>query len=72
MDLELKRSKLMDTIDDNSIVVLFSGSSKFGVGDERLPFSVDRNFYYFTNLDRENMVFIGYKINNEASYVLAI
>ena len=72
MDLELKRSKLMDTLDDNSIVVLFSGSSKFGVGDERLPFSVDRNFYYFTNLDRENMVFIGYKINNEASYVLAI
>ena len=40
MDLEFKRSKLMDTIDDNSIVVLFSGVTGFvGPGSKPVPLS---------------------------------
>lgn len=72
MSLELKRNKLSEKLLDNSIVVLFSGSSKYSIGDEKYPFSVDRNFYYFTNLDREHMVLIGYKKNNETNFALAI
>lgn len=51
-----RRKKLAALLPDNSITLCFSGKAPYKVGDEKYEFSVDRNFFYFTGLDKENMV----------------
>lgn len=53
---EKRRKKLMDTLPSQCITLLFSGKAPYKVGDEKYEFSVDRNFYYLTGLDKENMI----------------
>lgn len=50
------RKKLTDSLENNSIVVLFAGSASVKRGDEKYPFSPDRNFYYMTGIDSENII----------------
>ena len=38
------RSKFIDTIENNSIAVLFSGKARKKTGDEVYQFTPDRNF----------------------------
>ena len=38
------------------MLCIFSGKAPMRSGDEAYPFSVDRNFYYLTGIDRENMI----------------
>lgn len=50
---------------DNSIAVFFSGTFIRDTCDQFIyPFSVDRNFYYLTGIDRENMILVISKIDN--------
>lgn len=72
MKLLERRNKLAEMLPDNCIALLFSGVTAWGVGDEQNPFSVNRNFYYFTGIDREHMIFICVKKDGNASYSLAI
>lgn len=51
-----RRSKLAETLPTNSIALLFSDVAPYKIGDEKYDFSVDRNFYYFTGLENENMM----------------
>lgn len=55
------RNKLISKIEDNSVVILYSGSAPVKIGDESYPFTPSRNFYYMTGLDRENMTLLMYK-----------
>jgi len=58
---------------DNSVAVFFSGSYKRDIGDQFIyPFSVERNFFYFTGISRENMVFMVAKVNGEVKEALYI
>lgn len=52
------RNKLCENIKDNSIVILLSGKAVKKIGDENYPFTPQRNFYYMTGLDRENMIVV--------------
>lgn len=61
------RKKIADFIDDKSIIVLFAGEAPFKRGDEKYPFSPDRNFYYSTGLNNQNLIYMGYKINGNFS-----
>lgn len=72
MKLTERREKLAAMLPDNCIALLFSGVAAWGVGDEQLPFSVDRNFYYFTGCDREHMIYICVKKDGQATHSLAI
>ena len=53
-----RRAKLMEDKPSPSLVCIFSGSAPMKSLDEAYPFSVDRNFYYLTGIERENMVLV--------------
>ncbi len=55
---ELRREKLMENKQGPCAVCIFSGSAPMKSADEAYPFCVDRNFYYLTGIDRENMILV--------------
>lgn len=52
------REKLLNRIEMFSAAVLFAGKAPFKRGDEKYPFSPDRNFYYATGIDREDCILL--------------
>ena len=68
-----RRKKVLDSLKDNSAVLIFSGNALYRSEDETYPFSVNRNFYYLTGLDKEGMVLLLTKIDglsNEIVFIL--
>ncbi|MBR4421223.1 MAG: aminopeptidase P N-terminal domain-containing protein [Erysipelotrichaceae bacterium] len=68
-----RRRRLLETVDDDSIVILFSGKAPYRSADETYDFSIDRNFYYLTGLDAEDMVLVLTKLSgklNESIFIL--
>ena len=53
-ELENRRKKVFDLMKDNSVAILFSGVSKVASEDEYLPFTVNKNFFYLTNIKQEH------------------
>lgn len=53
-----RRAKIIDKLEDFSVLVLFSGRSKMCSADETYPFVTNRNFYYLTGIDQEDSVLI--------------
>lgn len=66
------RKKFSSRMCDNSIAVFFSNTFWRDTADQFFPFSVDRNFYYLTGIDRENMVFMISKVDGEVEEFLFI
>ncbi|MBQ1477340.1 MAG: aminopeptidase P family protein, partial [Erysipelotrichaceae bacterium] len=56
-----RREKVFRSLSDNSLAVLFSGKAPMCSADEAYPFVVDRNFYYLTGLEKEEMALVLYK-----------
>ena len=52
---------MIQALPDHSIALVFSGKAPYKIGDEKYPFSVDRSFYYFTGIDKENMTLVVFK-----------
>lgn len=50
------REKLFGRIEMYSVAVIFAGRAPYKRGDEKYPFSPDRNFYYLTGIDREDCI----------------
>lgn len=61
------RKRFMNTIEDNSIIVLFAGKSRPKTGDEVYQFTPDRNFYYLTGIQEEGHIVVLSKLNNSVS-----
>ncbi len=55
---EERRQSLMAAKQGPCAVCIFSGNAPMKSADEAYPFSVNRNFYYLTGIDRENMVLV--------------
>ena len=53
-EFEIRRRKVFDQMKDNSIAIFFSGVSKVASEDEYLPFVVNNNFFYLTNIKQEH------------------
>ena len=53
-----RRAQLMSDKSENTAVVIFSGSAPMKSQDEAYSFSVDRNFFYLTGIERENMILV--------------
>ena len=53
-----RRKQLMADKKENTAVVIFAGSAPMKSQDEAYPFSVDRNFFYLTGIERENMILV--------------
>lgn len=52
------REKLLGRMADNAVAVLFAGQPPYKRGDEKYPFSPDRNFYYVTGTDQEDSILL--------------
>ena len=62
---EIRRSRLMDAVEGPCMVCIFSGNAPMRSADETYAFSVDRSFYYLTGIDRENMILMMKKDEND-------
>ena len=62
---EERRLKLMDRTKGPCLACIFSGKAPMRSGDEAYDFSVDRSFYYLTGIDRENMILVLRKDEND-------
>ena len=53
-----RRKQLLENKNENTAVVIFSGAAPMKSQDEAYPFAVDRNFFYLTGIERENMILV--------------
>ncbi len=54
----LNRKKFLNKLENNDLAVLYAGKAPVKRGDEFYPFTPDRNFYYATGIDRENLILV--------------
>lgn len=52
------RKNLFEKMENNSLILLYSGKEKQKSGDENYPFCVNKNFYYLTGLEKPNIYLI--------------
>ena len=62
----------MKSLQTNAAVMLFSGKAPMRSEDEAYDFSVNRNFYYLTGLDREDMVLLMYTMDGTVREMLFV
>jgi len=60
-----RRNKLLESLDDGSILLLFSGMGRKRSGDADYPFEANKNFYYLTGIKQENSVLMLVKADGE-------
>lgn len=53
-----RREKLMENKQGPCMICIFSGSAPMKSLDAAYPFDVDRNFFYLTGIQRENMILV--------------
>lgn len=61
----LRRNKLLNLLDDNSVTILFSGVGRKKSADENYEFVPNKNFYYLTGIEQENSVLLLIKNDGE-------
>lgn len=67
-----KRKQLLENIEDGSIILLFAGRAPYKSADETYSFTPNRNFYYLTGINRENMILMMHKRNGNVFQTLFI
>jgi len=68
----LRRSKLFNALDDNSVTILFCGQGRKRSGDENYDFIPNKNFYYLTGIDQENSILLLIKNDGEKQTYLFV
>lgn len=66
------RSRLFDIMDDHSIIILYSNHLMDMTCDEQFPFEVNKNFYYFTGINQDNVYLVMAKSGKERKEMLFI
>lgn len=61
------RNKLMENIENNSMVILFAGNAPKKTGDELYEFTPNRNFYYLTGIQEQEHIIILSKVKETLS-----
>ena len=64
-EYKLRRERLFEKMENESMAILFSGVGKVASADENYPFEVNRNFYYLTGIDQEDSALILLKGSGE-------
>jgi len=72
MNYSKRRQELATALPNNSIAYIFSGEAPMRSNDETYPFCVNRNFFYLTGIDEENMVLVLSKLDEEIHEILFI
>ena len=72
MNFRERRTKIFDTMEVDSALILFSGIELHVSADEYLPFEANRNFFYLTGLRRDHMILLMKKTEKEEKSILFI
>lgn len=67
-----KRKDLIVQAMDKSLIILFAGEAPKRNGDQRYPFTPNRNFYYLTGVDKEKAILIITKYEDKIEEILLI
>jgi Xaa-Pro aminopeptidase len=70
--IKLRRENYINKIEEGSISLFYSGEQKHKSNDQFFPFSVNRNFFYLTNIDQANVVLVVIKGKNKSESFLFI
>ena len=52
------RKSFINFLDDDSVAVFHSGYSAYKTADQTFPYIVNRNFYYLTGINQENVILL--------------
>ena len=66
------RDNILESIKDNSMLILFAGEAPQKSADEAYSFTPNRNFYYMTGINREKMILMITKVNKKVNQTLFI
>ena len=66
------RKNYLNSINDNSVTILFSGNTYQRSADQDYPYSVNRNFYYLTGINQANVILVLVKGNTGIKEYLLI
>ena len=66
------RKKYFDKIEDNSLTIINSGYVLRQSADEDFDFEVDKNFYYLTGINQDEVIYMMLKKNNKLEEMLFI
>lgn len=66
------RTKLLDLLVDNSMAIVHSGYLVNKTADADYPFGVNRNFFYLTGIDQDNVILVLTKMKNKTDSYLFI
>ena len=61
----LRRNKLFNLLDDNSVTIIFAGVGRKKSADENYKFMPNKNFYYLTGIEQENSILLLMKNDGE-------
>ncbi len=59
----LNRSNYFKKIEDYSLTIMFSGRNIQKTGDQDFDFEVDKNFYYLTGINQNDVILVMLKMN---------
>ncbi len=63
---ENNRKKLIESMKENSLLILFAGSAPYRSADQLYKFTPNRNFYYLTGINEPNVIVTILKTEKEA------
>ena len=66
------RNRFFEVMDDNSLVILYSNHLMDMTCDEQFPFEVNKNFYYLTGINQDNVYLVMAKSGKERKEMLFI
>ena len=66
------RENLFKAVEENSAVILFAGKAPKKTADEAYSFTPNRNFYYLTGIDEEEITLILVKKKDEQRTILFV
>lgn len=55
------RKNVLNRMENQSFAVFFSGIAPLSTADEQYPFEVNRNFYYLTGIEQEDVILVLFK-----------
>lgn len=67
-----RRENYLNLVDEKSISIFYSGRAMHKSNDSYFPFSVNRNFFYLTNIEQEDVILVIVKGTNKSDSFLFI
>lgn len=72
MNYEARRKQILEQMEEESLLILYSGAPVHSSADAYYPFEANRHFFYLTGLRRENMVLLMRKSGEKSRICLYI